>query len=265
MKTADQPSPPRPRRLIERLDLRQLTRDPDKCLTTVAVQSDRTLVPWLTFGQLSRLDAPNEAALSGWRLAAYMPEGVVDGEGDSAYALSFYVAGLTLAFFHDHQAKYRGVIVGDVDNFSVPPAGWDPLAGVVPEEIDGESCRTVQHFHPPPAPKLFHYMRGRVVEITVGQVYEAEFAFPPYGHLLRNEDAGAWQDLLGLAVEFSHPIELVSEDWRPVPTPRTSKPWAIAAVDPGAGTVTLSGVNHREAVTYPVEVYPDELLLPRAR
>jgi hypothetical protein len=110
-------------------DLRAITRDTDKCRTTVALYLDGyTRTPWLRFGQ-AQLSSQSERHTGRSRLEARMTAGVTDFEHDSAYALRLPLIGVQFdgLLVRYHTTFLIGWIDPDAEeDFHVPGPGYDP-------------------------------------------------------------------------------------------------------------------------------------------
>lgn len=171
---------------VETVDLRSITRRSDKCLTTVMLQltwDEREKVKWLVFGEahIQKFERKGQ-----YLLKAYLPAGVTDFEHDSAYAFRLPLMGLEMdeLFLSYHQTRLRAIVdPNNSDDFRVPRPGYDPL------KMEGthtckayDQCKEKPHLivpegfyaGPPFDRKLFELVRGKRVEIIVGQPHDEE-------------------------------------------------------------------------------------------
>ena len=167
-------------------DLRSITRDSERCLTTVILHADwETRVTWLEFGQAS-LHRQKESRHDGrWRLEAYLTEGVTDFEHDSAYALKLPLIGLQLndLAVHYHSTHLVAwVDPEDSDNFRVPDPGYNPAKHkdayvckdkrCLDERKKGHIIIPEGFYVPPVNQELYKLVRGKRVEIRIGPTFK---------------------------------------------------------------------------------------------
>ena len=168
-------------------DLRGITRNSDRCITTVFIQDQNyNRIEWLRFGQvqLRGYDSSRKAGES--MLQAYLSEGATDFEHDSAYACCLPLIGVTYEGVEYHTTRLHAWVhpaAGDRDSavrFSVPLPGYNPM-----KHKDTVICsaKTCDEKHPivpegmywPPFEKdLYRLVRGQKVEISIGPVYPQE-------------------------------------------------------------------------------------------
>lgn len=165
-------------------DLRAITRDADKCRTTVALYLDGyTRTPWLRFGQ-AQLSSQSERHTGRSRLEARMTAGVTDFEHDSAYALRLPLIGVQFdgLLVRYHTTFLIGWIDPDAEeDFRVPGPSYDPA-----KLQDAHRCRDVRclkdnpdghiivpegYYVPPHNPKLYKLVAGKRVEIAIGPAW----------------------------------------------------------------------------------------------
>lgn len=159
--------------LILPTDLRSITRDSARCVTTVYVTSTDNLpryaqTQWLVFGRAElRLD------LQPVQLQAFLTRGATDFEHDSAKALVLPLVGVTLDSVTNHVTVLTGIVASRVpEDFRVPWPGYDPFQEALPCEAD--VCKDAPHpivpedfYVPPSNPFLYKEVEGRYVRITI--------------------------------------------------------------------------------------------------
>lgn len=158
---------------LKTIDLRRISRNPRKCLTTVELQLDwDTKIPWLRFGEAS-LDYSDRTNI--WTLGARIGFGATDFEHDSAHLLSLPLIGLKLEMVIGHMSFMSAYIHGDAEHFLVPPdSNYNPMklpgASVCKEKRCGKPHPVVpQGYYVPPAnPELHRRVMGKRVEIRMG-------------------------------------------------------------------------------------------------
>ena len=91
----EQPKPIKSLPPIEPMDLRSFSRDRDMVSTTISVDIDYQLYPWLRLGQISLNSRLLGDQGTIWILSAYLGEHT-DQEHDSANIVRFEVVGLEL-------------------------------------------------------------------------------------------------------------------------------------------------------------------------
>ena len=161
------------------VDLRSITRRPDKHLTIVRIFHDRSLhrsKKWIVMGQ-ARLVKRQGSGIRPWTLDAYL-ENATDFEHDSAYAISLGLLAVEFDSIYYGRTEINAVIdPHDIDSFCVPPPGYNPmeLPDAVPctdkrcIEADGPHIIVPENYYSPPVNReLFPAARGRFVKITFG-------------------------------------------------------------------------------------------------
>jgi len=159
----------------ELLDLRPLTRNSDKCRTTIEVQSGMSWTSnrshWIVLGEV-HLSRNREG--DPWRLRAYL-EGATDFEHDSAYILDIELTGVEFESVTYHTTVLTGHIAMDRE-LNVPATTDDPRKLEETFVCDHEHCVGAHkhvivpedHYVPSHNAELFKVMRGRKVWIRIG-------------------------------------------------------------------------------------------------
>ncbi len=167
---------------VPTLDLQRFCRDADQIYTEIKLfynGSYGPTFPWIKLGQtrlrLSRKDHDH----GGWLLAAYLGHHS-DDEHDSAFVLQLPIIGVNFIGIEYGQTILTGYIDPNLrpdQDFRVPPADYDPLAGA-PEceycaehrEEDGVQQHLIVPYLPPANPDLYRLVRGLPVYIATGVV-----------------------------------------------------------------------------------------------
>jgi hypothetical protein len=171
-----------PKHPIQKLDLRKITRDSNKCRTYVTLHWDwQTKVEWIICGMVDlRDDNPKEDRRS--RLIAYLSKGATDFEHDSAHALGLPLIGLTF----DHLWYQRAVFTAWIDpndddnGFRVPQPGYDPAKLKDTIMCEDKRCDEKHiivpegYYYPPHNADLYDLVKGKRVEISIGPVFKDE-------------------------------------------------------------------------------------------
>jgi hypothetical protein len=156
------------------LDLRPITRQPDRFLTTVKLYHDHFRgKEWIIMGQ-ARLVRQERGWSSGpgrWAFDAYLPEDVTDFEHDSAFAIRMSLVGVEFKSTYNGYTEVVAIIDPvDFDGFNVPPVGYNPMKSGHQRDRCKESHIIVPEdgYVPKHNADLFKLARGRFVEITFG-------------------------------------------------------------------------------------------------
>lgn len=163
--------------LILETDLRAVSRESDRCQTTVYVHEDNhphaSRQKWIVAGQGKlRLDMnPPE-------LQVYLPAGVTDFEHDSGYALRMPLIGIEFEGIQYHTTIVSAYVAPrSLDDFAVPWPGYNPMEH--PDTImcgEGDTgydeCKQNPHpmvpegfYTPYNDADLYHEVEGRMVTI----------------------------------------------------------------------------------------------------
>ena len=145
--------------------------------TTISVDIDYQLYPWLQLGQISLNSRTlgNQGTI--WILSAYLGEHT-DQEHDSANIVRFEVVGLELGHIGYGMTHLTGWIKpGDLSSFRVPPPGYDPLKGATKCKM----CKKPAHlmvqegfYVPRENEELYKILSGCSIKITTGVVWPEE-------------------------------------------------------------------------------------------
>lgn len=162
------------------VDLRSITRDVDRVITTVELTDllELNRVPWLTLGSASlrRLDR------GGWQFQAHMRDGVTDIEHDSALAVRFPLVGVRLDSVYDGVLRATGYIPAGSNDFHVPRPGYNPIDNP-PDGANWCKCEPHRPPHlmlpegfyvPPEDQETYRLVCGMRVQITMGPQMEEE-------------------------------------------------------------------------------------------
>lgn len=167
--------------LVKETDLRAITRDAGRALTTVSIFEDSCgrsqKHPWLQLGE-SRVRPTWDRPDGRWVLDAYLPAGVTDQEHSSAYALRLPLVGLSyIGTLYQQTELTAWVDPNAPHDFHVPRPGYDPMKHPKAERCVQGSCKAEPHvivpegFYVPPIDlTLYELVRGKRVEILIGLV-----------------------------------------------------------------------------------------------
>lgn len=170
-------------------DLRPISRDSDRCLSTVYIELDwETKVKWLTFGQAQLVHQSDTSyrEQGRWRLEAHMGMGATDFEHDSAYALRLPLIGVHfcgIRYQQTHIVAWVDPNLNPTDrsnDFHVPGPGYDPTKLPEAHVCKLKECRKPHpivpqgHYVPPFNADLYQLVRGKRVEITIGVILKSE-------------------------------------------------------------------------------------------
>lgn len=158
---------------LKTIDLRRISRNPRKCLTTVGLRIDwTTQLIWLRFGE-AEIQYNDQTNV--WTLGAYMGFGATDFEHDSAHILKLPLVGLKLEMVIGHMSILTAFIHGDGEQFHVPPnSKYNPMklpeACICKEKRCGKPHPIVpEGFYVPPYNRELHRrVMGKRVEIRMG-------------------------------------------------------------------------------------------------
>lgn len=171
---------------VERTDIREITRYPDLCRTTVRLfpsWDDREAIDWLIAGQG---ELRHHEKRGTWELLMRLTEGVTDFEHDSAYAFQLPLIGLTFDSLYYHQTTFVAwVDPNDFENFRVPRPGYNPMKLPGAYCCKDKDCRREDpkghmivpednYAGPMPDRELFQAVRGKRVEIKIGPFFKEE-------------------------------------------------------------------------------------------
>lgn len=171
--------------LVTETDLREITRNPELCLTEVWIQTSwdtQSRIKWLICGQ-SKLIPQRDHRDGRWRLEAYLPDGVTDFEHDSGYAFKLPLIGVEFEMVDYHQATFHGwVDPNDQDDFRVPRPGYNPM-----KHPQAKKCKPSEYCPgghmivpegfwagPPTDIELWKAVQGKKVQIYISPVYPPE-------------------------------------------------------------------------------------------
>ena len=158
---------------IELLDLRSITRDSNKCRTSVILQWDwQTRIEWIICGMVDF----REDKTKRWTLQAYLNKGATDFEHDSAHALGLPLIGLTFDRLYYSRSAFTAWIDpnDDSDSFRVPLPGYNPAKLKNTIKCNDKHCDEKHiivpegYYYPPHDAKLYDLVKGKKVEISVG-------------------------------------------------------------------------------------------------
>jgi hypothetical protein len=171
--------------VIAYTDLRSITREANKCHTSVVIHLDwETKVKWLEFGQAEiRFQKESSQSDGRHRLEARMTSGVTDFEHDSAFAVRLPITGLTFQGVLYHRTRFTAWIDPNEDpkfspDFRVPRPGYNPA-----KHKDAHKCTQCKgkeshiivpegFYVPPFDAELYEAVRGKMIEISIGPVFE---------------------------------------------------------------------------------------------
>jgi hypothetical protein len=172
--------------VLETTDLREITRNPELCLTEVYVQTGRDIqsrIKWLICGQ-SKLIPQRDHRDGRWRLEAYLPDGVTDFEHDSGYAFKLPLIGVEFEMVDYHQATFHGWVDpnNDHEDFRVPRPGYNPMKHPKARKCEPSKYCPGNHMivpegfwaGPPTDTELWKAVQGKKVQICIGPVYPKE-------------------------------------------------------------------------------------------
>lgn len=168
---------PRPGVFIEHIDLRAVTRDSDRFVCEIRLDTgdyskNGPLKPWITCGRIG-VQFPERRGSRPATLSARAAYGVTDFEHDSAYIFKIPVSGWEVSFIDNGMVFAGCVIVGDAEDLRVPTKpGYDPT------KLDGAAVCKDKHCDKP------H-----------GIVPEGYFAGPPCSE-------SVWRNLVGRRLEI---------------------------------------------------------------
>lgn len=159
------------------IDLRAITREPDRHLTTIKLFRDHFRgKEWIVMGQARLIARDRSQGPSVWTFDAYLPVGVTDFEHDSAYAIRIPLIGVEFrSIYYGHTEIVAVIDPMNYDGFHVPPPGYNPMKLDDAHECKSDYCKDEPHiivpegnYVPPTNKELFKMVRGRFVEITFG-------------------------------------------------------------------------------------------------
>lgn len=161
---------------IEKLDFTKLTRDPDRCVTSVVLGTYEKQ-NWLLFGRadVQRVSEREDK----FHLIARARDGATDGCHDGAQILRVPLVGVRFGFTSYHTTHLNGYVAAtedDLRNFRVPTASYDPFR----EAERCVDCKEDPHvfidYLPPSTEEmkaLYDQVKGQLVEIFIGTNKEA--------------------------------------------------------------------------------------------
>lgn len=171
----------------QKTDLREVTRDAARCLTTVFVEPDwdsANRYKWLVFGAAILRPARDGRSDGRWKLQAHLTEGATDFEHSSGYALGLPLIGVQFESVEAHQTRLFGwVDPDDADGFHVPRPGYNPMKHPKAKMCEGgRDCRRGEKhiilpdgmWYPPIDVELYRAVRGKKVEIRIGIPHDDE-------------------------------------------------------------------------------------------
>lgn len=167
----------RPGVKIEHLDLRSVTRDADRFVCEIRLDTGdysagSSLKTWITCGRID-VRFPDRRGARPATLSARANHGVTDFEHDSAYIFQIPITGWDVSFVSNGMVYAECVIVGDADDLRVPTKpGYDPT------KLEGAYACEDKHCDKP------H-----------GVVPEGYFAGPPTSETV-------WRNLVGRRLEI---------------------------------------------------------------
>jgi hypothetical protein len=162
---------------IQRVDLRRITRDANRCLTFVTLHWGwETRLEWIVCGAVDlRRDSTDEVGC--WTLTAYLNKGAADFEHDAAHAFGIPLIGVTFSGLHYSRSTFTAWIDSSDDSrgcLRVPPAGYDPakLKGAIrcTDRRCGSKHLVVPegYYYPPHDASLYDLVKGKRVDISTG-------------------------------------------------------------------------------------------------
>jgi len=159
------------------LDLRGITREPDRHLTRVKLYHDHFRgKEWIIMGQARLVARDRSQGPSVWTFDAYLPANVTDFEHDSAYAIRMGLVGVEFKnVYYGHTEIVAVIDPMDFEGFHVPSPGYNPMKLEGAHQCMSDHCKREPHivvpegnYVPPNNVDLFRMVRGRFVEITFG-------------------------------------------------------------------------------------------------
>lgn len=171
---------PRPGVRIEHLDLRAVTRDSDRFVCEIRLDTGDysnggSLKTWITCGRIG-VQFPDRRGARPATLSARAKEGVTDFEHDSAYIFQIPIAGWDVSFVENGMVYAECVIVGNAEDIRVPrTADYDPTklpgAYVCEEKHCNKPHGVVPEGYfagPPGSDAMWKNLVGRRLEIVFG-------------------------------------------------------------------------------------------------
>ena len=160
--------------IVEELDLRALSRDPYKILTTIEVFHESTRIPWLKLGDVQLRERPKYHFPGIWALSAYLSN-ATDFEHDPAYLLRMELVGLQLESVEYGNVQLTGFVhADDPDAFRVPGPDYAPLRSAT--KCTDKYCRRQEphlivgegNYVPKANIQLYETVRGKRISIRMG-------------------------------------------------------------------------------------------------
>jgi len=159
------------------VDLREITREPDRFETVVYLYDGLLQKRWLVLGQARLQPRGGSSSLpSLWTFDAFLADGATDFEHDSAYAVSLSLVAVEFKHvFYSCSEFVAAIAPHDHRGFHVPPPGYNPMELPGAYECDHSRCQDEPHivvpegyYLPPTDRELFRKVAGRFVRITFG-------------------------------------------------------------------------------------------------
>lgn len=167
---------------VPQLDLRELSRDSDTCLTQVFLHPDwdrQNDFVWIQTGQTSLRKRRESESEPSYDLTCYVKEGATDFEHDSAYLFVLPLIGLTFASMRYQQAEFIAYVDPNLDpeDFKLPSGDYNPFkhqeASKCPS-CKGKDKHMLVPYLPPSNIELYHKVKGKKVSIVVGPVLKED-------------------------------------------------------------------------------------------
>lgn len=182
---------PRPGLRVEHIDLRAVTRDSDRFVCEISIDSGDyssggSRKPWITCGRI-QIQFPDRGGARPATLSARAAYGVTDFEHDSPYIFQIPIVGFHVSFVENGMTYVECTVGGNAEDLRVPTAaGYDPTrlpgAYVCKDKHCEEHHAVVPEGYfagPPASQEIWQNLVSRRLEIVFGPLHDENKKIAP--------------------------------------------------------------------------------------